>query len=210
MRHVAIVVLSLAAGCARVMSPVTPPTFPTQENYEAQLIARYKNGLPSDVGDTAESRNQVVDDMVYLCNVVYRGYEADAYTESAWTDTGIDVAVLAASAAGALATSGASQAINAAVGAVTGARTAYSKNFLMEQQRSALLLKTTALRDTELDHIEELKHSPIDVWPMSDAMLEVQTYYNDGTIMAALKAFAADAGTQAATAKAKLQARGPR
>lgn len=193
----------LASGCA-LRAAQQAPEFPAQQAYQEELAARYVDGLPPGSGATAESRNQVVDDLVYLCNVVFRDYETDLYSSGAAFDTATDLLSMAGAAVGAATGGAAAQAASATVAGLLGARTSVSKNYYLEKSRLALLAKADAMRTAKLAEIKELEQEPIEVWPLSAAMLDVQAYYESGTLLSALKAVTEQAGTELNAAKAKL------
>lgn len=200
----ALLALTLS-GCALAASEQAPP-WPAQEAYETRLAERYAAGLPAEAAETVEGRNRAVDDLLYLCNVVYRDYEVELYTSGALFDTVADLAAMSTSAAGAVVGGGAAQVASGVVAGILGVHNSVDKNFYREQSRIALLTKTDALRTTKLAEIQELKQEPLDVWPLSAAMLDVQAYYEAGTLLAALKAVTEQSGAELSAAKAKLAA----
>lgn len=193
----------LVAGCA-LQAAQQPPSFPAQQAYQDELAARYAAGVPAGAGATAESRNQVVDDMVYLCNVVFRDYESELYSSGAAFDTVTDLMSMAGAAVGAATGGAAAQAASATVAGILGARTSVSKNYYLEKSRLALLAKADALRAAKLVEIRELEQEPIEVWTLSAAMLDLQAYYEAGSLLAALKAVTEQAGTETNAARARL------
>lgn len=190
------------SGCSAVA--VRPPEWPQQTTYEAQLVDRYANGIPPAAYTDAAERNRVVNDMLFLCNVIYRQWEADLYSSGALFNTAGDLLMLGLSSAGAVAGGGTAQVLSGVLAGVAGSRTAIDKNLFQEQSRIALLTKMEAMRLSKLAEIQDLQQEPIDVWPLSAAMLDVQAYYEAGTLMAAFRSLTQQAGSDLAAARARM------
>jgi hypothetical protein len=89
---------------------------------------------------------------------------------------------------------GAKTILSAVAAGVTGARSTINKNFFAEQSKVALISKMKEMRARTLLRIEEGKRTPISVYPMSQAMVDLQAYYFAGNILSALQDITREAG----------------
>jgi hypothetical protein len=203
--RVSVVALAVAAsGC---VSSYARPQFEAQSAYTQQLVEKYQHGLlPERAWSSKTGRNDTINELIFLCDGVFEEYEVTLYTNNARFNTITDFIVMAAGAGGAVATGGASQALAATAGAVTGMRSSVEKNYFAQQSRIALIAKMDAERAKVLVQIEESKQLGINYYPLSAAMSDVQRYYQAGTLLSALKAVTEDAGIQLQSRRRNLQA----
>lgn len=206
LRSTAVILLALALTGCSMLAERLGPEWPAQQSYEETLAAKYASGIPTEAYLSAAERNETVDELIYLCNVVFREYEVGLYTDGAALEVVGDVVTVGASAAGAISGGLAAQVLSGVIAASTGAKTSLQTNFYQEQSRLALLTKAAAQRSAKLEQIEDLQMQDIDAWPMSAAMLEVQAYYDSGTLLSALKAIAEQAGSDLKASRERLGA----
>jgi hypothetical protein len=195
----ALLLVPLLAGCA---ASYHRPNHPAFDAYEDALTVKYTEGtVPPEAWGTKDGRNQTIDEMLFLADAAYAEYEVGLYENNATFNTVTDILTMGLAAGGAVATNGAAQILSAAVAGVTGVRSTVEKNFFLEQTRFSLILRMDAQRLRVRTLIEERKAESLSRYTFSEALLDVQAYYQAGTLMAALKASSADAvqGLQSAT-----------
>ena len=192
-------VLALS-GCA-VSRPANP-----LEVYRQAVLARTETDPLSDaVASRMGTRNQRVNDLVFLVDDSYATYETDLYAQNGVWETIADMLVLGASA-GATATGsvGLKTALSAATAAITGTRVSIEKNIFAEQSRLAIVAKMRAQRAVVLERIELGLRRPVREYSLSEAMIDVEAYDRAGSVLSALQGLTAGAVESLATAQEKL------
>jgi hypothetical protein len=186
----------MLGGCSLVTVTETR-TLPALSAYEQLLIDKYADGvIPPAAFHDVDQRNRVMHELVTLSNRAYSDYEMGIYRSNAIVSTVTDVVIMAAGAGGALATGGVSQALAAVTAVVAGTRATVDKNFFAEQSRIALIAKMTALRAAVLEEIQMSLDLPMNVYPMTAGLIDIQRYVNAGTVLAALQAVVEDSGAE--------------
>jgi hypothetical protein len=170
--------------------------YPTQDAYRASLEVRYASGvLPPEAYSNRAERNRVVDELVWTIDNDFQNYVESLYASGALFDTITDLVILGAASASTVAGGeGAKTILSAVAAGVTGARSTINKNFFAEQSKVALISKMKEMRARTLLRIEEGKRTPISVYPMSQAMVDLQAYYFAGNILSALQDITREAG----------------
>lgn len=179
----------LVCGCAATGG------FTMGDVYSAEIDTRYANGLPDDAFMTKATRNLVIDQAVFTIDNSFQRYVESLYASGALFDTMADLAVLGAASASTVAGGeGAKTILSAIAAGVSGARSTINKNYFAEQSKVALISKMKEMRARTLLRIEEGKRTPISVYPMSQAMVDLQAYYFAGNILSALQDITREAG----------------
>lgn len=182
---VAILVLCSSCTASRWSVKESPPAL----SYEQALIDRYSSGeIPSLASETAEGRNHFIAEILYLSNVAFDDYEQSLYRSSSTFEIVTDLLILGLSSSSALAAGNVVKTVLAATAAATsGMKTAVDRSYFKEQSRLALLAKMREMRQKRLVIIRSSMELPIEVYPLTDAMLDLQAYNGAGSILAALQ-----------------------
>jgi hypothetical protein len=187
----------LLSGCASVME--SRPNLPTyQPTVVETLSQKYSKpeSIPTDLNKlTADQRNNILEDLIFLIDVNYHQFENDLYKGRALFDTTTDLAIIALGAAGALIDASGTQAILAAISTtIGGGRVSINKNYFREQSTNALISTMRASRKAKLNFIRDAETLSISEYPMSRALVDIVDYYNIGTIVGAFESIVSEAG----------------
>lgn len=187
----------LLIGCASLpKSRPDPPTY--QPTMFKTLNEKYKKpeSIPIDLNKlTADQRNHILEDLIFLIDVNYHQFENDLYKGRALFETATDLAIVALGAAGALVDASGTQAILAAISTtVGGGRVSINKNYFREQSTNALISTMRASRKAKLNFIRDAETLSITEYPMSRALVDIVEYYNAGTIVGAFETIVSEAG----------------
>lgn len=201
----AITLLALAtifSGCSLARHPV----YPGQSAYIEALTVKYASGtFPKDAYTNSYSRNQVVNELTILINENYSSYERSFYTSDAALNTAADVIGLGLSSA---ATVVGGEAVKAALAAtitgISGVKMAVSKEFFAEKSRVAVITKMRAMRVDALAVIEDRKSLPIEEYPLSKALIDLQTLVEAGTVVSGLEGLVQSSSESLAAANLKM------
>ena len=125
----------LLNGCAGLMK-----NWPDQPAYQSMVIETLKQkypkpeSIPSDPDKmTADQRNIILEDLIFLVDVNYHRFESDLYKKRVLFDTTTDLAIIGLGALGTLIDSSGTQAILAAIStAISGGKVTISKNYFHE------------------------------------------------------------------------------
>jgi len=193
----------LMSGCASVMK--SSPDLPTyQSTVVKTLIQKYSKpeAIPTDPSKlTADQRNNIMEDLIFLIDVNYHQFESDLFLGRGLFDTTTDLAIIALGAAGALVDASGTQAILAAISStIGGGRVSINKNFFREQSTNALISTMRATRKTKLKIIRDAETLTLSDYPISRALVDIVDYYNAGTIVGAFESIVSEAGQKERTA----------
>jgi hypothetical protein len=193
----------LICGCATVFKGS-----PNQPTYQAvtvkTLVQKYSkpDAISTDPEKlTADQRNRVIEDLIFLIDVNYHQFEDDLYKGRASFDTVTDLLIIGLGAAGSLVDASGTQAILAAIsGGIGGSRVSINKNFFREQSTNALISTMRATRKAKLKMMLDAETLSLSDYPMSRVLLDITEYYNAGTIIGAFESIVAEAGQKERTA----------
>jgi hypothetical protein len=196
----------LMAGCNNPSSlNGPPPAFDIdqdisdlQTQYQsATSIKNYYAAGP----ETKQRRDEFVVGRLTLYNLQYIKYISQFTLESAQLQSAFDITKLGVDLAITLVGGAATKAILGAVSAgLTGTRLSIEKNFFNEKTAQALVTQMNAQRKVALVPIVAGLQEDVSQYPLSSAIVDLQTYYEAGTMTGALQAILADAGTKDAEA----------
>ncbi len=170
--------------------------YPTQDAYRTSLEERYASGvLPPEAYTNRAERNRTIDEITWTIDNSFQRYVESLYASGALFNTIADLVILGSSGAATVAGGeGAKTILSAVAAGVSGARSTIDQNYFAEQSRIALISKMKEMRARTLLRIEEGKQAPISVYPMSQAMVDLQAYYFAGNILSALQDITREAG----------------
>ena len=152
----------------------------------------------TDKAGQAPLRNRYISQVLMAINRNYRRYKDAYYIGQAGFDTGTDFATLAlagvATVAGGVA---AKAALAAAIAGITGAHATIQKNFFENNARDAVFTVMDALREKQLEAIDNSKALPMSEYSMSEALQDLDLYYEMGTVLKAQGAIYGSAANSA-------------
>ena len=170
---------------------------PEFEQKKVDLCESGKN----DKGDTLTEkekqtcRNGIVTSMVRAVDVQFDVFRRDIFASGALLNVSGDLAAIALSTAGALVGATATKTILSAVSAgVTGSKSAIDKDLLFQKSTQVLITRMEALRSEKLVDILAQLNKPTDQYPLAAALIDVETYYQKGSIVAAITSIDGDSG----------------
>jgi hypothetical protein len=203
-----VVCSTVICGCGSLsnIAKGQPQPLPFQENLVKALKAKYSkpDAIPT-TAVTAEVRNGILADMIYLADVNFNKFKATLYAGRAVFDTTNDLSILGLGAAGALTPAAATKAILAAVsGGLAGAHVSINKNFFQEQATTALIAKMEASRKKILALMRTEMKLDISAYSLSQGLSDIGEYYDAGTILGALEDITVTAGADKTAAQEKI------
>lgn len=192
-----LLLLALLTGCAGIDKgrPLRPAF---EDAHVKRLTAKYasESVIPTDSSQiTAEKRNEVLDDLLYLTDVNYDRFEGELQRSKAMFDSGSDIILLGLGAAGSVHPAGAITQLLAATSAgVAGVRTSINKNFFHEKSVQALTAQMRAARAKRLELVRKGMTLDVKQYSLSRGLSEMVAYYNAGTLLGAFAEITAQAG----------------
>lgn len=158
----------------------------------------------SATGDTKKLlRDEYVNARITAINLHFGTFEKALFREGVGAGIGTDWIKLALGGAGAL-YAGASQALSAATAGIEGAKASFDKQAFFENTVTTLFAAMDANRKTVLVKIRQGLRQLVANYPLTQAMADLEDYYNAGTIPGALISINADSGAKAEKADAIL------
>ncbi len=212
---VCLICLSMSACAAFHGRPDNPPTL---DAHRAALVQKYaKNdswyndymaAINADQSDKAKQiRDQVLYDLILLVDHQYDDFEKSLYASSALLDTGTAVTSTAATSAATITRAPGTKSILAAVSTVvTGTGSAVNSNAFQSKTRAAIIAKMRSGRAEVLARLTTgITHSVSD-YSLGQGLVDILSYYDAGTVVAALNSIGNDAGVQTKEAPDKARA----
>lgn len=211
-----IALATLTCSCSSVYRPKTviPTVYKKQIVVDVASPALLKNynAMPQGTDDEKAAkvsrRNQILTELIYLVDQSYYPFENRFYGTHATFATTADAANLGLTAAGAVTGEAELKSIlSATATGVTGMRASIEKNFFDQQTRAAIVTKMRALRATQLAIIQDENHMKAGVtnYSLEAGISDVSSYFDAGTVVAALQSIADTAGQQSKAAADKQQ-----
>lgn len=202
--------LSLTA-CSSVYHPKAPiPATVLSNPYIADLssptLLKDYEAIPNGPLKMAR-RNAILYEYIWLINSNYDVYESGFFSGQAFLNTAGDLVAIGLDAGAAVTGTAAMKSILAVIsGSVIGVRASYQKNFFDQASREAIVKAMRASRLTELVAIEQGMASDANIgYSLEQGLLDVEAYYNAGTIVGALETISEASTTQAINAKQALR-----
>jgi hypothetical protein len=143
---------------------------------------------------------------VYAIDLYFGQFQQDLFREGVGSGIATDWITLALAGAGAVAgNAGTKAALAAAAAGIIGAKAAFDKNVFFDKTMPALLAQMVALRKTVLVRIQAGLSQGIDRYPLTQALIDLEDYYNAGTIPGALTGIVEGAGATAKQADEEMK-----
>ena len=180
-------------------------------------LAIYNNAINTEIGngswltnyDAAPSvaaRNHLISEFVWSCDRNFDRFEVQFYSQQATFDVVGDFLELGFGGAGALLGSAHTKTILAVVAtSLIGAKASVDYRWFNSQTRNAIVSEMEALRATQLAVIEQGEALPLAKYSLDEGIIDVQAYYQAGTILRALQAINQNTSAQAVAARETLR-----
>jgi hypothetical protein len=186
-----------------------PPAFDIDQDIK-ELQQQYASATSikdyyAQVPETTERRDAFIVGRLTLYNLQYIKFISQFDLEVAQLDSAFDITKLGVDLATTLVPGATTKAILGAVsGGLTGARISLEKNFFEQKTIQALVTEMNAQRKTALVPIVAgLKQNVAD-YPLASAVVDLDRYYQAGTLTGALQGVQTDAAAQDAQAQSKI------
>lgn len=196
---------ALLAGCASLKAyPDRAGDVATElqqlDQYFAATVLKDYAAKPDDTAKRAY-RDEVATGRIRAIDLHFGTFQQAVFREGVNTNIVTDLIILGLGAATAT-TGGAGlkSALGATTTGVAGARTSIDKNLYFENTMPALVAQMIASRKTVLVKIQQGLDRNVTQYPLSQALIDLEDYYNAGSIPGAIAAVTEQAG---ATAKAQ-------
>ena len=140
-------------------------------------------------------RNEVLSARIRAIDLNFNEFIKNLSTENKDLNIGTDSATLVLGAAGAVSTVSSTQAIISATSAtVTGAKSSIDKNAYYDSTLVALVSQMQANRQTQLVAIYSGMDKGVDAYPLMRALVDIENYFQAGTIIGAVNEINKQAG----------------
>lgn len=152
-----------------------------------------------------QARNQLISAFIWAVDRNYDRFEVQFYSNKATEDIAGDFIGIALGSATVFTASAHAKTILATVAAaVVGTKASVDAHWYNTQTRESVVSEMRALRATQLTVIETGMTNPVSAYSLDQGILDVQAYYQDGSIVSALQAIAQMTSSNAVAAKATL------
>jgi hypothetical protein len=171
-----------------------------------EIINEYANANLEDKEKKKRLRDEVVNARVYAIDLYFGKFQQDLFGEGVGFGIATDWITLALAGAGAVTgNAGTKAALAAAAAGIIGAKAAFDKNVFFDKTMPALLAQMVALRKTVLARIQAGLSQGIDRYPLPQALIDLEDYYNAGTIPGAITGIVEGAGAAAKQADEEMK-----
>lgn len=151
-------------------------------------------------------RDEIINSRLRAIDLRFTEFEKALTKDMAAINVGTDWAVIGLGAAGALVGSTTTKSILAAIsGGLTGAKGAIDKNLFYSKTLPALFAQMDAMRKSVLLRIRKAMRDGTADYPLEQALIDVDDYYNAGTIPGAIVGVTATAGAESRTETRRLE-----
>jgi hypothetical protein len=152
-------------------------------------------------------RDLITNSAIRAIDLQFDDFRQQLFRSSGAINLGSDIAVLGLSAGGALLVPATTKAILAAIsGVVTGSKASIDKNLLYDKTVLIMLGRMEALRKDQFLLIQKGLRTEWNSYPLSAALVDVEGYYNVGTIPAAINSINAQTGQKLKETEDELKA----
>ncbi len=217
LRFIIVLVLagtSMITGCASINGY---PSRSTNTKNDLAALARYNDSQVIDNYNAADNskrngkspqqyRNEVVNGRIAAIDIQYNLFEKALYKQEVGASILADWVVLGLGGATAV-VGGASAkaALGAAVTGVTGAKVSIDKNAYFNKTIPALIAQMQAARKEVLIRIWTGLTKDVSAYPLTQALVDVEDYYNAGTLPNAITGITASASAEVKKADEQLK-----
>jgi hypothetical protein len=198
------------AGCATMTSApkrsgdVVTELQSLEQYFAANVISTY-DSLKTKPEEQKTYRNNVIFGRIRAIDLHYNQFIQDISREGKGMGIGTDSAVLLFSAAGTLSKVSSTKSIFAqSSGVVTGVKSSIDKNAYYDKTLYALISQMQASRQEALVTLYKGLETSVDQYPLLKALIDVESYYQAGTIAGAARAITKSSGEQKAIADTEM------
>jgi hypothetical protein len=195
------------SACSGYRPRAARPLSVYNSQVNAELAGNWLAAYDALTDQTAKlnQRNHLLSEFVWAVDRNYDRFEVAFYTNKAAEDIAGDFIGLGLGGASVFTGSAHAKTILSVVAAtVIGAKASIDSRWYNQETREAIVSEMRALRSTQLAVIEKGMGEPLSSYSLDEGILDVQEYYQEGSIVAALQAISQTASGQAVAAKAAL------
>jgi len=154
--------------------------------------------------NTGESRNELLNDLILLVDLNYYHWEKLVYDKKAYADFGSAVTATTLSSISAISkVEDVKTVLSAISSGITSTGVAFNSKVLQDQSLTAIFAKMRANRATQLLRLQAsmtktdpIGPNPLSVYSVQQGLIDIATYYNAGTFVAALQDIIEKAATE--------------
>lgn len=200
--------VSLAlGGCASFKGYPTKAVDPAERlktlgPYLRLNLADYDK-LPAD--EQRRKRGEIVNAEILATDLHFAAFQEMLYKEGVEYSVGTSWTVIALTEAASLVGGGSGRALSATAGGLVGAKEAFDKNVYFKKTMPVLLAEMVARRKKVLVRIRSGLAKDINEYPLTQALVDLEDYYQAGTIPGAIMEIAETAGVTTKEADSKLE-----
>jgi hypothetical protein len=204
----------MATGCASITgypsrSTNTKSDLAALAIYNASNVIELYNAKDNSArnGKTPlDYRNDVVNGRLAAIDIQYNQYQRSLYEEGIGTNILADWVVLGLGGATTVVGGAATKAaFGAAITGVTGAKVSIDKNAYFDKTLPALVAKMQAARKEVLVRVRTGLSKDVTAYPLTQALVDVEDYYNAGTLPGAIAGVTASADADGKKADEELK-----
>lgn len=173
-----------------------------QDYFKPLKINEYSSH--NDEDERKKIRDEIINARIAAIDIQFSLFQQKLHQEGVGMNIGTDAVLLGLSAAGALASGGASQVLSAASAAVVGMKGSIDKKLFFEQTMPALFAQMIAKRKIVLANIRTGLLKNTSQYPLHQGLADLEDYRYAGTIPGAISSVVESAGVQSADANKKL------
>ncbi len=171
--------------------------------FSPDVLKDYKK--KTDLAERKAYRDEVVNGRIAALDINFNLFQADLYKEGIGLGIATDWAVLALGGATATVGGAATKtALGAVITSLTGAKAAVDKQVYFEQTMPALMAKMSARRKEVLFRIRTGLQKGTNEYPLTQALVDLESYYQAGTVPGAILGIAETAGAEGEKADQNL------
>ena len=169
--------------------------------YAPEILDQYSKSP-----DKRTFRDDAINGQLLAMDIHFDEFVQSLAEQGILLNVGSDFAVLGLSGAGTVLPSAGTKSVLAAIsGGITGARTSIDKNVFYEKTMPALLAQMQAERKAVLATIRTGQQLDIAHYPLSQALLDLNSYYLAGTIPGAISGIIDEAGSKSTAAEIEIK-----
>lgn len=163
--------------------------------FNPEVQAEYEKINPSTDPQKAKiARNEIINGRLRVYDLQYSRFKSDLYKEGVGSNIGVDGAVITMGAIGALSSGGTSKTLSGITAGVTGIKGSVDKNLFYEKTMPALLVEMDGQRLQVLARIRQGQKESVTDYPLLEALADVDSYFDAGTIYGAIDGVLKSAG----------------
>ena len=209
-----VITLTLLAGCKSPPFGAPPPSSDFKKQVkslengfdETKLVTAY-NTSTNDEATKAGIRGTYIQLRIQLVDLQYEHFVNSSTFKRQVFDTASEIVVLGVDAATTLVGGQTTKSILGAVsGGITGSKSSFEKNFFYEKTMQVLVSGMNAARQKVLVDITKGLGETSTNYPLGQAVVDLNRYYDAGTFIGALNSIQTDSSASAKTSKDTVDA----